>query len=221
MLCQPLLDTVSAAKLRAGGTEYSVLDLSVADEAFEDLLDVLVCARLLLLSWMAPMAMGRTNVGVDILLDDASSVGALNGTDIGESLIRPGLIDTGHCLIGQVPRVTHGNNVIIVVYLILQWILIHPSSRDSVCVNALVLASSVRSSSKGVDLGNSARWTTDTEGSKVEVGLPHLPLASIDVVFLACVEDVVFFVARASEVPTGYRIRPQAWNSLPVASLHA
>lgn len=102
LLCQPLLDAVSAAQLRAGGTEYSVLDLSVADEALEDLLDVLVRARLLLLSRMAPMAMGGADIGVDILLNDAPCVGALNSTDVGKSLVRSGLVDARHCLVGQI-----------------------------------------------------------------------------------------------------------------------
>ena len=42
LLCQPLFDALTAAELRAGGAEDSVLDFTVTYEALEDFFNVLV-----------------------------------------------------------------------------------------------------------------------------------------------------------------------------------
>jgi hypothetical protein len=77
LLGEPFPDAVTTAELGARRTEDGVLDLAVADETLEDLLDVLVGIGLILFT---------AAVGINVLLNYATSVRTLNGANVSESL---------------------------------------------------------------------------------------------------------------------------------------
>jgi hypothetical protein len=96
LLCQPLLDAVPAAELRAGGAQDCILDFTVTDETLEDFVNILVCGDLGFFT--------MATVGSEVLLNYAASVCTLDGANISKSLP-----------VTLVKGVTHRNNIIVVV----------------------------------------------------------------------------------------------------------
>lgn len=121
LLGQPFSDAVPAAQFGAGRTEDSVLYLAKANEALEYFIDVLVC-MLLALFPLASMLTSRLLLASTRDLPRPGVVApshgavALDGTDFGASVptvVRVASID-------HVQRVTHGNNVVVIVDVILE-----------------------------------------------------------------------------------------------------
>ena len=130
---QPFLDAISAAKLRAIGTQDSILNFPKANEALEDLIDLgvhsllvffaVVAAAWHILSWSAHDV---------VLLGKPPCVDALDGADIAKSIALRGaiLVSLPIVVIGrgvdQVQWFCHRYHFIIIVHLILERIVVEP-----------------------------------------------------------------------------------------------